>query len=286
MAISLGINQGALRVARELSKTASGLSDSYARLSSGKRINSSGDDAAGLAVADSLSNSSRLMQVALRNANDGVSAVAVADNALAEIQNILQRQSELAQQASNGFYTASQRSVIQSEFNDLGSEIERIATATTFNGVALLSGGAAIVLQVGTDTTALSQLTINGVQGTLQQMGLAASGSSAMLYSLSGTTTAESQSAARNALTAVSNAIASVSQRRGTLGVVETRLQSTITNLAVARENFLAAEGRIRDIDVAEEAANMTRLTILQQVGAAVSAQANQAPRIALSLLQ
>jgi flagellin len=286
MAISLGINQGALRVARELSKTARGLSDSYARLSSGKRINSSGDDAAGLAVADSLSNSSRLMQVALRNANDGVSAVAVADNALAEIQNILQRQSELAQQAANGFYTASQRSVIQSEFNDLGSEIERIATATAFNGVALLSGGAAIVLQVGTDTTALSQLTINGVQGTLQQMGLAAAGSSAMLYSLSGTTTAESQSAARNALTAVSNAIASVSQRRGTLGVVETRLQSTINNLAVARENILAAEGRIRDIDVAEEAANMTRLSILQQVGAAVSAQANQAPRIALSLLQ
>ena len=286
MAISLGINQGALRVARELSKTARGLSDSYARLSSGKRINSSGDDAAGLAVADSLSNSSRLMQVALRNANDGVSAVAVADNALAEIQNILQRQSELAQQAANGFYTASQRSVIQSEFNDLGSEIERIATATAFNGVALLSGGEAIVLQVGTDTTALSQLTINGVQGTLQQMGLAPAGSSAMLYSLSGTTTAESQSAARNALTAVSNAIASVSQRRGTLGVVETRLQSTINNLVVARENILAAEGRIRDIDVAEEAANMTRLSILQQVGAAVSAQANQAPRIALSLLQ
>jgi len=286
MAISLGINQGALRVNRELSKTASALSDSYARLSSGKRINKSGDDAAGLAIADSLANSNRLMQVALRNANDGISAVAVADNALSEIQNILQRQSELAQQAANGFYTSSQRSVIQSEFNDLGSEIERIATATTFNGVALLSGGAAVVLQVGTDTTALSQLTINGVQGTLQQIGLAAAGSSAMIYSLSGSTTAESQSAARNALTAVSDAISSVSQRRGSLGVMETRLQSTISNLSVARENLSAAEGRIRDLDVAEEAANLTRLSILQQVGAAVSAQVNQSPRLALSLLQ
>jgi flagellin len=226
------------------------------------------------------------MQVALRNANDGISAVAVADNALSEIQNILQRQSELAQQAANGFYTASQRSVIQSEFNDLGSEIERIATATTFNGVALLSGGAAVVLQVGTDTTAPSRLTINGVQGTLQQIGLAAAGSSAMIYSLSGSTTAESQSAARNALTAVSDAISSVSQRRGSLGVMETRLQSTISNLSVARENLSAAEGRIRDLDVAEEAANLTRLSILQQVGAAVSAQVNQSPRIALSLLQ
>jgi flagellin len=286
MAISLGINQGALRVNRELSKTANALSDSYARLSSGKRINRSGEDAVGLAIADSLSNSNRLMQVALRNANDGISAVAVADNALSEIQNILQRQSELAQQAANGFYTSSQRSVIQSEFNDLGSEIERIATATTFNGVALLSGGAAVVLQVGTDTTDLSQLTINGVQGTLQQIGLAAAGSSAMIYSLSGSTATESQSAARSALTGVSNAISSVSQRRGSLGVMETRLQSTISNLSVARENLSAAEGRIRDLDVAEEAANLTRLSILQQVGAAVSAQANQSPRIALSLLQ
>jgi flagellin len=286
MGITLGINQGALRANRELGKTTGALGDSFARLSSGKRINKSGDDAAGLAVADSLQNSSRLMQVALRNANDGVSAVAVADNALAQIQSVLQRQSELAQQASNGFFTVDQRSVLQSEFNDLGSEVERIATTTTFNGVALLSGGAAIVLQVGTDTTSLSQLTINGLQGTLQQIGLAATGSSAMTYSLSGATTAESQSAARSALNAIGNAINSVTQRRGSLGVLETRLQTTINNLAVTRENISAAEGRIRDLDIAEEAANLTRLTILQQVGAAVSAQANQAPRIALSLLQ
>jgi len=286
MGISLGVNEGLLRANRQLNKTSDRLSNSFARLSSGQRINKSGDDAAGLAVADSLAVSSRLMQVALRNANDGISAVAIADNALSEIGNVLQRQAELAQQAANGFFTASQRSVLQSEFNDLASEIERIATGTSYNGVALLSGGATVTLQVGIDTTSISQLTVNGVQGTLQQLGLAATGSSAMVYSLSGTTTLFAQSAAREALNAVNNAISSLSQRRGTLGVLETRLQTTISNLAVARENVVAAEGRIRDLDVAEEAANLTRLSILQQVGSSVAAQANQSSRIALTLLQ
>jgi flagellin len=155
-----------------------------------------------------------------------------------------------------------------------------------FNGVALLSGGAAVVLQVGIDSTSISQLAINGVQGTLQQLGLAATGTSALVYSLSGTTTAYAQSAAQSALTAITGAITSLSQKRGSLGVLETRLQTTLSNLAVTRENFLAAEGRVRDLDVAEEAANLTRLSILQQVGASISAQANQAPRIALTLLQ
>jgi flagellin len=286
MGISLGVNAGVLRANRQLDKTTDALSKSFARLSSGQRINKSGDDAAGLAVADSLAVSSRLMQVAIRNANDGISVVSVADNALGEIQNVLQRQAELAQQSANGFFTATQRSVLQAEFSDLASEVERIAVGTTFNGVALLSGGANIVLQVGIDTTSLSQLTVNGVQGTLQQLGLAATGTSALTYSLSGTTTAYAQSAAQAALTAVTNALTSLSLRRGTLGVLETRLQTTLNNLAVTRENLLAAEGRIRDLDVAEEAANLTRLSILQQLGTSVATQANQSPRIALSLLQ
>jgi flagellin len=286
MGISLGVNAGVLRANRQLDKTTNSLSTSFARLSSGQRITKAGDDAAGLAVADSLAVSSRLMQVAMRNANDGISAVTVADNALAEIQNVLQRQSELAQQAANGFFSVTQRSVLQAEFSELASEVERIAVGTTFNGVALLSGGAALVLQVGTDTTSISQLTLNGVQGTLQQLGLAAAGTSALVYSLSGTTVAYAQSAAQSALTAVSSAITSLSQKRGTLGVLESRLQTTLSNLAVTRENLLAAEGRIRDLDIAEEAANLTRLSILQQLGTSVASQANQSPRIALSLLQ
>lgn len=286
MPISVGTNASALRINRILGKNSESLNESFARLSSGKRINKAGDDAAGLAVAESLAVSSRLMQVALRNANDGISAVSIADNAMAEIQNVLQRQAELAEQAANGFLTSAQQSVLQAEFNDLGSEVERIAVSTNFNGVALLSGGAALSLQIGIDSTSISQLTVNGVQGTLQQLGLAATGTSALLYSLSGTTTLYAQSAARAALSAVNNAITSVSQSRGSLGVIESRLQTSISNLSVVRENLKAAEGRVRDLDVAEEAANLTRLSILQQVGASMAAQANQAPRIALALLQ
>jgi flagellin len=226
------------------------------------------------------------MQVAIRNANDGISAVSIADNALGQIQQVLQRQSELATQAANGFFTTAQRSVIQDEFNSLSSEVERIATATEFNGVRLLSGSSAITLQVGIDTTSVSQMTIQNVAGTLQALNLASTGSSGMVYSLSGTTTAAAQSAARLALTAVNTALESLSTKRGSLGVLESRLNTQINNLTVARENTVAAEGRIRDLDVAEEAAALTRESILQQVGASIYGQANQSPRIALALLQ
>jgi flagellin len=286
MPVTVGVNSGLLRVAREVNSAASELNSSFTRLSSGQRINKASDDAAGLAVAEALRLTTRIAQVAIRNANDGISAVAIADNALGQIQQVLQRQAELATQAANGFFTTSQRSVIQDEFNNLSSEVERIANTTSFNGVNLLSGSAAITLQVGMDTTSVSQMTIQNAAGTLQALNLAATGSSAMTYSLSGTTTAFAQSAARAALTAVSDALGSVSTKRGSLGVLETRLNTQINNLTVARENTVAAEGRIRDLDVAEEAANLTRESILQQVGASIYAQANQSPRIALALLQ
>lgn len=286
MPVTVGVNSGLLRVAREVNTAAGNLNSSFTKLSSGQRINKAADDAAGLAVADSLRLTTRIAQVAIRNANDGISAVAIADNALGQIQQVLQRQSELATQAANGFFTTSQRSVIQDEFNNLASEVERIANTTTFNGVQLLSGSSEITLQVGIDTSSLSQLTIANTQGTLQALNLAATGSSAMTYSLSGTSTAEAQSSARAALTAVTSALSSLSTKRGSLGVLESRLNTQINNLSVARENTIAAEGRIRDLDVADEAANLTRNSILQQVGASIYAQANQSPRIALALLQ
>jgi flagellin len=286
MAVTVGLNAGVLRVGRELSSAGDSLNESFARLSSGKRINKGSDDAAALAVAESLRLTTRIAGVALRNANDGISIVSIADNALSQISNILQRQSELATQAANGSFTLSQRSVISAEFENLGSEVERIATTTAFNGVVLLSGSSSIVLQVGFDTSSVSQLAVQNTAGTLQAIGLAATGSSALSYSLSGNTTEFSQSAARAALQAVTNALDSVSSKRGSLGVLETRLNSQINNLSIAKENSVAAEARIRDLDVAEEAANLTRQSILQQVGASVYAQANQAPRIALALLQ
>jgi flagellin len=286
MAVTVGQNAGILKLSRQLGQTSERISNSFVRLSSGQRIAKSSDDSSGLAVADSLQLSARLASIAIRNANDGISSVTIADNAMKEIQSILQRQSELAQQASNGTFSLAQRSVIQTEFTALGSEVERIAAGTNFNGISLLSGSGAIVFQVGIDTGSLSQLSIENVQGTLQQLGLASTGSSALTYSLSGSTVTAAQSASRSALVAVNDALTSLSIKRGTLGAIETRLQATVNNLSVARENFTAAEGRIRDLDVAQEAANLTRLSILQQAGSAIFAQANQSTALALQLLK
>jgi flagellin len=193
--------------------------------------------------------------------------------------------SELAEQSANGVLTSTQRSALQSEFVALGSEIERIAQTTTFNDLQLLSGGAQVELQIGFNSQANSRIGYSGVDGTLAAIGLAGAGSSALTYSVNAAGTA-GQASARSALDAVKAAIGSLVSNRGTLGAAESRLNVTITNLQVARENFASAESQIRDVDVAAEAANLTRLNILQQAGAAVLAQANQQPALALSLLQ
>jgi flagellin len=261
------------------------LSRTFERLSSGQRINRASDDAAGLAIADNLRAQSRVATVAVRNANDGISTIAIADSALGEIGNVLSRLAELAEQSANGVFSIQQRSALSNEFVALGSEIERIANVTEFNGVKLLSGGNSLVLQVGFNSGSLSQISYNGVQGTLQALGLATAGSSVLTYSITGTDIAQGQSSSRLALDAINNAISSLASTRGTLGATESRLQVAINSITVARENFLAAESRIRDVDVAGEAAELTRLGILQQAGSAVLAQANQQPSLALSLI-
>ena len=285
MPITLGSNIASLQAQRRLSTATDGLSRTYERLSSGQRINRASDDAAGLAIADSLKASQRIATVAIRNANDGISTIGIADSALSESGNVLTRLAELAEQSANGVFSVTQRSALSNEFVALASEIERIATITTFNGVALLSGGSTLTLQVGFNSGSTSQISFTGVQGTLQSLGLATSGSSALTYSINSSTISDGQSAARAALDAINNAISSLASTRGTLGAVESRLNVAINNLTVARENFAAAESRIRDVDVASEAAELTRLGILQQAGAAVLAQANQQPALALSLL-
>lgn len=286
MAITLGSNITSLQAQRRLSTASESLGRTYEKLSSGQRINRASDDAAGLAIADSLKANARIASVAVRNANDGISTIAIADSALSEIGNVLTRLGELAEQSANGVFSATQRSALQNEFTALGSEIERIATTTEFNGVKLLSGGGELVLQVGFNSQSTSRISFSGVQGTLQALGLAATGESALTYSLNGVNIAEGQSASRVALDAINSAISSLASTRGVLGATESRLQVAINNLAVARENFLSAESRIRDVDVASESAELTRLGILQQAGAAVLAQANQQPALALSLLR
>jgi flagellin len=286
MAVTVGSNISSLQAQRRLATATEGLSRTFERLSSGQRINRASDDAAGLAIADNLRAQARVGAVAIRNANDGISTIAIADSALGEIGNVLSRLGELAEQSANGVFSVTQRSALANEFVALSSEIERIATVTEFNGVKLLSGNNNLVLQVGFNSGSTSQISFQGVQGTLQALGLATAGSSVLSYSINGSTISEGQSASRLALDAINNAISSLASTRGTLGAVESRLNVAITSLTVARENFLAAESRIRDVDVATEAAELTRLGILQQAGAAVLAQANQQPSLALSLIR
>jgi flagellin len=286
MAITIGSNLASLAAQRSLGISSQKLNSTFERLSSGFRINRASDDAAGLAIADSLKADQRIASVAVRNANDGISTVAIADSALGQIGDVLSRLSELSEQSANGVYSNAQRSALSNEFVALGSEIERIANTTTFNGVRLLSGSSTIVLQVGFDSQSTSQIQITGVQGTLAALGLAASNSSTLSFSIAGGNSDLSQSASRAALDAIKGAIGSLASQRGGLGSAESRLNVAINNLSVARENYAAAESRIRDVDVASEAAELTRLNILQQAGASVLAQANQQPQLALSLLR
>lgn len=285
MAVTIGSNISSLQAQRRLSLSNEALNDTYLKLSSGQRINRASDDAAGLAIADSLKANIRVGQVAIRNANDGISSIAIADASLADIGNVLSRLAELAEQSANGTFSVTQRSALQNEFTALASEVERIATVTEFNGVRLLSGNTNLVLQIGFDSTSTSQVSFVGVQGTLTALGLAQQNSSALTFSLNGTNLDNGASASRIALDAVNRAISSLASTRGVLGAAESRLRVAISNLAISRENLAAAESRIRDVDVAVQAAELTRLNILQQAGASILAQANQAPALALQLL-
>lgn len=286
MGLNIRTNLPSITAQKNLAESSGKLQASFERLSSGLRINRAKDDAAGLAIAESLKADARIATVAMRNANDGISIVAITDGAIGQITNVLSRLAELSEQSANGVFSTGQRSALQLEFTALMSEVERIAMTTEFNGVRLLSGGASVVFQVGFDGTSVSQIAYSGVQATLAALGLAASGTSDPVYSINAANELEAQSAARLALDAINSAIVSITRNRGTLGAAESRLDTTIQNLMVARENFQSAESRIRDVDVAFEAAELTRLTILQQAGTAILAQANQQPQLALQLLQ
>jgi flagellin len=274
MALYVNTNLFSINAQRNLEETAGGLKTSLARLSSGLRINDAVDDAAGLAIADKLQRDVRVASQAIRNANDGISALAIGEKALGKVTDTLVRLSELASQAATGTITNTQRSAIQQEFGQLLSEISRISETTTFNGVNLLSAGTTVSVQVGLDGTSTSRIDFTTVDGSLSGI---FSGQTAIA--------ADTASNAQSALGILTSAIATVTEKRGTLGAYQSRLLTSIANLRVARENFSAAESRIRDADVASETANLTRAQILQQAGVAILAQANQQPTLALQLL-
>lgn len=285
MSISVATNIASLRSQTILGQTTQALSTTFQRLSSGLRINTPSDDAAGFSVAESLKADAKVAAVAIRNANDGVSLVSVTDTALDNISTLLTRMSELATQSASATYTAAQRSALATEFVALGSEIERIAVETEFNDMKLLSNSSNITIQVGFNGTASSQITISAITGTLNSLGLT-NGGSALSFSITGSTSELSISASQLTMSALSTAIDTVGIRRGMIGAAESRLGIAINNLQAAKTSFQAAESRIRDADVAEEVANMVRLRVLQDSGAAVLAQANQQPQIVLKLLE
>jgi flagellin len=286
MVISFKSNINSLRVQANINKASSQLSTTFQRLSSGIRFANPSDDTAGRAVADILHADVRKITIALRNSNDGVSLLSTAEAAQGAIGNVLRRMLELAQQASNETFSTAQRSSLQIEFSALGSEVERIATAVTFNSVRILSNSlAAFQIQAGIQGGRDHLIQISGFGGRLESLGLAALGTAVLSFSLIANSVAGSLVAARSSIDAVYRALLTLGFFQAEVGASESRLGKAIDNLAVARENYVAAESRIRDIDTAEETSKYVRQQILLQAGTALLAQANQSPTVALALL-
>ena len=282
MAIVINTNVASLNAQRHLSNTQFGLNRALERLSSGFRINRAGDDAAGLAISERLKAQIRSTSQAARNTLDGVSLVQVSEGGYDEVSGILIRLRELAVQSANGTISANDRTAIDVERDQLTQEISRIAAVVKFNNVQVLngnsSGGAvSFTLQVGIGTTSSDTITVN-----INPLKASALGSAAVDLTAASLTSA---SGATAAITTFDSAIDAVNRSRAELGAVQNRLEATSRSLAISVENLSAANSRIRDVDVAQETAELARFQILSQAGAAVTAQANQVPALALSLI-
>jgi flagellin len=279
MALIVNTNTASLNAQRNLTSSTNALATSLQRLSSGLRVNSAKDDAAGLAVAESLNAIIRGNDVAVRNANDGISVGQTAEGALGQINNNLQRIREIAVQAANGAINDTQRGNLQSEVDQLTQELSRIVATTNFNGQTLLSGGASLTFQVGSSGAANNQVSVT-------TSNLTAIAGFASNLTATGTVTVNTSGAASAALSAIDTAISSVTQARSNFGAVQNRFEAVIANLSNYNENLTAARSRIMDADFAKETATLTRNQILQQAGTAILAQANSVPQAALSLLR
>jgi flagellin len=284
MAISIISNVSSLNAQRNLSKTTSALNSNFAKLSSGMRINTAGDDAAGLAISERMKSQIRSLSQAERNANDGASLLQTAEGALNENSGILIRMRELAMQSANGTLGASETGALQTEFGQLTEEIDRISQVTEFNGKKLLDGSAStgITFQVGIGTGVNDKITASIDKMTSASYGKDADGA---VIDLSALKIGGDDADPSAALDAIDKAIAANSASRAQIGATQNRLSVTVSNLQSANTNLAAANSRIRDVDVAEESAAMTKNNILSQAGIAVLSQANQLPSMALKLL-
>jgi flagellin len=268
MSLRINSNPEALNAHRYLVQTEGKLQKSMERLSSGYRINRAADDAAGLAISEKLQAQINGLDQAERNAQDAVSLVQTAEGSLDEVHEMLQRVRELAVQYKNGTLSTSDQSAIQSEVNQLASEIERIGSTVQFNGVMLLNASGTISFQVGAN---------DGEIITVPTISLGAAISSLAL-TLSPT--------GQSDIDEIDTAIQAISSQRATFGAVQNRLEHTLNEIQTYNENMNAAESRIKDVDMAAEMVNYTKLQILQQAGTSMLAQANQLPQSVLSLLK
>lgn len=284
MSLFVNTNTSSLNAQRQMMSSGNALDVAFKRLSSGFRINSAADDAAGLQISNRLTSQINGLDQAARNANDGISLAQVAEGAMDEITNSLQRMRTLVVQSQNGINATADRTAIQKEISALKIEISRIAQTTRFGDQLLLNGGAdkGFNFLVGAKGTGDEYIKV----GLSRTGGWGASGLSISDVKVSGATTAAASGNAGDAITAIDLAIAAVDGKRADMGAVQNRFQATIRNLTNVSENVSGARARIRDTDFAKETAELTRAQILQQTSQTVLAQANQRPQAALSLLQ
>ncbi|RDV25037.1 flagellin FliC [Alteromonas aestuariivivens] len=280
MSLYVNTNASALSAQRNLFDVGNRLSTSFERLSSGFRINSAADDAAGMQISDRLTSQVQGLNQAVRNANDAISLTQTTEGALQEVTTGLQRIRQLAVQSQNGINSDSDREALQKEVTQLTQEISRIATTTQFGNVDLLKGNFSAKFLVGANGG--QTISVNLSSQALTKAGV--SGFSATGLGLSGETVA-TQTGASSMMTAVDAAISAVGSVRADLGALQNRFQSTIRNLSSISENLSSAKSRIKDTDFAAETAELTRNQIIQQASVSVLSQANQRPQTALSLL-
>jgi len=282
MALSVNTNTASLTVQKNLNKASDSLSTAMTRLSSGLKINSAKDDAAGLQISNRLTSQINGLSVAVKNANDGISIAQTAEGAMQESTNILQRMRELAVQSRNDSNSATDRVALNKEFTQMSSELTRIANSTNLNGKNLIDGSAStMTFQVGSNSGSANQITLT----------LSASFDANTLGVGSAITIVGSDSAAAEtnfsaAMAAIDSALQTINNTRSDLGAAQNRLTSTISNLQNINENASAALGRIQDTDFAAETAQLTKQQTLQQASTSVLAQANQLPSAVLKLLQ
>ncbi len=277
MGLRINTNVASLNAQRNLRGTRLGMNRAMERLSSGQRINRAGDDAAGLAISENLKAQIRGLGQAERNAEDGISLVQIAEGALGEVSNILIRLRELSVQAASDTIGPTERKFLNVEFEQLTSEVDRIANSTEFNRVPLLNGtGAVFDIQIGTRNDPISdRLTFDASSADVNVAALGLN-----LASVA------DKISSQNSLSAIDQAIVSVSGIRADFGALQNRLQSTINNIAVSIENLSAANSRVRDTDIASETAELTKQNILMQAGTSVLSQANSSTKTALGLIQ